>query len=49
MTKDANDKMKTSSGRVNPVLVVGGSVIIADEISGVAQIFRDKNGPVVTQ
>ncbi|EGP9942276.1 hydantoinase/oxoprolinase family protein, partial [Listeria monocytogenes] len=46
MTEDAIDKMKTSSGSVSLVLVGGGSVIIPDEISGVAQIFRDKNGPV---
>lgn len=38
--------MKNSSGSVSLVLVGGGSVIILDEISGVAKIFRDKNGPV---
>lgn len=37
--------MKTSSSGVRLVLVGGGSVIILDEISGVAKIFRDKNDP----
>ncbi|MBC1856027.1 hydantoinase/oxoprolinase family protein [Listeria seeligeri] len=46
MTEDAIDKMKTSSSNVNLVLVGGGSVIIPDEIAGVATVFRDKNGPV---
>ncbi len=46
ITEDAIDKMKNSSGSVRLVLVGGGSVIILDEISGVAKIFRDKNGPV---
>ncbi len=46
MTEDAIDKMKISSGSVSLVLVDGGSVVIPDEISGVAKIFRDKNGPV---
>ncbi|MBF2684157.1 hypothetical protein IBB75_10560 [Listeria welshimeri] len=46
MAEDAIDKMKNSSGSVSVVLVGGGSVIILDEISGVAKNFRDKNGPV---
>ncbi|EAD1188093.1 hypothetical protein H6H07_000235 [Listeria monocytogenes] len=46
MTEDALGKMKTSSSGVRLVLVGGGSVIILNEISGVAKIFRDKNGPV---
>ncbi|EAF0861783.1 hypothetical protein CFF26_01190 [Listeria monocytogenes] len=46
MAEDTIDKMKTSSGSVRLVLVGSGSVIILDEISGVAKNFRDKNGPV---
>ncbi|HBK0556206.1 TPA: hypothetical protein LE221_002441 [Listeria monocytogenes] len=46
MAEDAIDKMKTNSSGVRLVLVGSGSVIILDEISGVAKNFRDKNGPV---
>ncbi|EJA2451388.1 hypothetical protein MWR14_000007 [Listeria monocytogenes] len=48
MTEDAIDKMKNSLSSVRLVLVGGDSVIILDEISGVAKIFRDKKGPVVS-
>ncbi|EAV9962464.1 hypothetical protein FE716_04315 [Listeria monocytogenes] len=46
MAEGAIDKMKTNSSGVRLVLVGSGSVIILDEISGVAKNFRDKNGPV---
>ncbi|EIA20769.1 putative hydantoinase [Listeria fleischmannii 1991] len=46
MTEEAIDKMKTNSDDVTLILVGGGSVIIPEELSGVAQIIRDPNGAV---
>lgn len=49
MAEDAIDKMKTNSSGVRLVLVGSGSVIILDEISGVAKNFRDKMAQSPTQ
>ncbi|NUU78811.1 hydantoinase/oxoprolinase family protein [Paenibacillus xylanilyticus] len=40
------DKMKTSSGDVELVLVGGGSVVIPDTIRGVSHMIKPKNGGV---
>lgn len=46
MTEVAIDKMKTSSGDVEVVLVGGGSLIIPNQLRGVRKIIRDENGAV---
>ncbi|MBC1520695.1 hydantoinase/oxoprolinase family protein [Listeria aquatica] len=46
MTEVAIDKMKTSSGDVEVVLVGGGSLIIPDQLKGVRKIIRDEHGAV---
>ncbi|MWV43371.1 hydantoinase/oxoprolinase family protein [Paenibacillus sp. HJL G12] len=44
--EQAIDKMKTSSGDVELVLVGGGSVVIPDTIRGVSQMIKHENGGV---
>ncbi|WP_042357600.1 hydantoinase/oxoprolinase family protein [Bacillus rubiinfantis] len=44
--EQAIEKMKTSSEDVQLVLVGGGSMIVPDEISGVSNIIKTKNGGV---
>lgn len=46
MTEDAIDKMKTSSGDVELVLVGGGGIIIPTELKGVSAIYWDEHGGV---
>ncbi len=44
--EQAIDKMKTSSGDVELVLVGGGSVVIPDTIRGVSRMIKPENGGV---
>lgn len=44
--EQAIDKMKTSSGEVELVLVGGGSVVIPDTIRGVSHMIKPENGGV---
>ncbi|MEC0204841.1 hydantoinase/oxoprolinase family protein [Paenibacillus lautus] len=44
--EQAIDKMKTSSGDVELVLVGGGSVVIPDKIRGVSHMIKPQNGGV---
>ncbi|GCF92977.1 hydantoinase subunit beta [Enterococcus florum] len=46
MTEDAIDKMKTSSGDVDLVLVGGGAIIIPDDLKGVANAYVNEHGGV---
>ena len=46
MTEEAIDKMKTSSGDVELVLVGGGGIVIPDELKGVSKVYWDENGGV---
>lgn len=46
MTEEAIDKMKTSSGDVDLILVGGGAVIIPKELSGVAKVYHNSHGGV---
>lgn len=46
IVEQAIDKMKTSSGDVELVLVGGGSVVIPDTIRGVSHMIKPQNGGV---
>lgn len=46
MTEEAIDKMKTSSGDVDLVLVGGGAIIIPEELKGVAKAYYNEHGGV---
>ena len=46
MTEEAIDKMKTSSGDVDLILVGGGAIIIPQELAGVANVYHNPHGGV---
>ncbi|MFT8748367.1 hydantoinase/oxoprolinase N-terminal domain-containing protein [Liquorilactobacillus nagelii] len=43
---DAIDQMKTNAGKVDLILVGGGSIIVASALAGVAKIYSNKYGKV---
>ena len=46
MTEEAIDKMQTSSGDVDLILVGGGAIIIPQELAGVANVYHNPHGGV---
>lgn len=46
MTEEAIDKMKTSSGAVDLILVGGGAVIIPKDLNGVENVYHNTHGGV---
>lgn len=46
MTEETIDKMKTSSGEVDLILVGGGAIIIPQELEGVANVYHNPHGGV---
>ncbi|MGM0238072.1 hydantoinase/oxoprolinase N-terminal domain-containing protein [Enterococcus sp. AZ103] len=46
MVEEAIDKMKTTSGDVDVILVGGGSIIIPQELNGVANVYHNPHGGV---